>query len=149
MAEGVRDFSRESKATILDAILAAHIMQTSPLIKGIEVFGSTARDGIGSDLDLIFLADYDTVQKWLVSKLRQEFLSLTAEARHTRQRAAERIFGPAFASALKELKRTRPEVQWDIMVLTEDWRRHATDPNLEERYAGFWNRLKKDAIRLA
>lgn len=143
-------------------------------IKGVDIFGSVARQGYGADLDLIILADKERAQRWWAgAKMRIQKRSFFTIVYHRLKKIIpffEIIFerkkrgkGVSLASSIFNYDLSsffgnyKPKIKVDLVVLPENWRDGDTlnyeiikklNPSPDKGTILFFERIAKDSKRL-
>jgi hypothetical protein len=151
--------------------LAKKLKDPNPEIQGIDLFGSVARNGVGHDADIALLVEdplarewwreqHDAIrvrwphvlypQRWIVKKFAPFLYDLTSfKRRNAKSSAAAKLLG------------IDPLMYKDVefFLLPVDWRRDTqmepaafariTDLLNDRNTAGFYERVARDAIRVA
>jgi len=127
------------KISIETAKELAHLLVKIDGIKGVDIFGSVAREGYGADFDLIILTNQEKAQEWWVNakmRIRQRSfftilyhkLKKTIPFFETVFEGKKRKRGISIASDVlnmtlfRFLKTINQKIKVDIIVLSENWR---------------------------
>lgn len=166
--------NKMNKISIETAKEISHLLVKVSGIKGIDIFGSVARDGYGADFDLIILTDQEKAQEWWVNaKMRIRQRSFFTILYHKLKKVIpffETIFegekrkrGVSIASDVFKhdlvsfFENYKPKIKVDITVLPENWRDggiinfdvfNKLKPAPDTGTIGFFERIAKDAKRL-
>jgi len=162
------------KISIETAKEISHLLVKIDSIKGVDIFGSVARDGCGADFDLIILVSQEKAQEWWVSaKMRIRQRSFFTVLYHKLKKVIpffETIFegekrkrGVSIASDVFKhnlvsfFENHKPKIKVDIIVLPENWRTGGIvnygvlkklKPTPDAGTIMFFERIAKDAKRL-
>jgi predicted nucleotidyltransferase len=165
-------------ATLDDArALAAELRRRSPIVRGVDLFGSTARNGTGHDVDFAILVNDEVARAWwlseeknirpkwpyfllpirrLVKNVFRPLDNFLIDGRENCKRArASRLLGVD----LDELVKIRSDVPYiDSFLFPQDWRTGAkpnyvaidriTNLKNDWRARAFFEYAARDAIRL-
>ena len=131
----------------------AHIFLRHPLVKRVELFGSVAREGTGSDLDLTLIMETELYLEYFslcLNELSQCFEDIYSAAR-VRLKVAAEIFGDSFALVLATAERLAPPQCLDIFVFPPDWRNQLDflQNSFVHKDPNFMYNIAKDSIVLA
>lgn len=138
----------------------AKLFRQHPHVKSVEIFGPVARDGKGSQVDLLLV-----VPKWHASRFlaalrrgvdRQELIMIAADKvpvfsmshrRVLRTTYALRTLGAEFGRIMKLAQELLPQIPVSVLLVPEYWR---NDLGLVTSYFGteFADRLLEEALEI-
>lgn len=122
-----------------------------PLILGVEVYGSVARDGLGNDLDLILVVADDTARSF-IDRMRSTMATrqwgiFKRRFSVTQKQVAHALLGEPFGQILAAAARAGIHV--DVILFPPDWRLRAAelDRQLGNRPT-FMQQVCRDAVQI-
>jgi len=148
-----------NSVVLADAEKVAKTMASNPNVRGVEIFGSVARDGVGNDLDIILLIDtnrfsslYYDIAEFPYYGAGWDFFRPGIGAESTKLMRIELI--QETLEMEDEMFRAEQLVGFgnmDIFVMDPKWRERLDyhQEMMEHRDPNFMCNIARDAVRLA